>query len=750
MCSSHIGRTNNHMHFCCVAIFELLISKPNLREYFMIIKLSFHHPEFVPTSKDATEYIFPYNFVNKKLLGMPEEVSETKYYKIKVSITRTLQSMWQLSEDDLLKVLYEYIKRYLSEKIKLDSIRNNEEYSLSTDSHPKKSPYDPTRIQYLDSVEFEFIKSNIVTKAPMRGKARILQPQKAKIKTRATIKQKTPTIEYTESTVVPKASMKKRARVIKNNKSKKKTSASKKKKTSMDPQGGKGSGIDPNIKLAYDSDILNDTPVTGDLDLGYEIYVNAFVALIDKYGKDIAPLTIGINGEWGSGKTSLMDSIRKRLNKNKYICIWFNAWKYKEEESIWRAFLRHSLRQVGDSLVWWKRLWYKLKILRLNYFVGSILVAAIFFPIIYGMSQVLKIDYPVWLLMIGIVILLFLEIKSKLHSAGFDLGERLTKKIGKKTSTDFMGDIETDMSDFIEIYSKINRDDKPLIVFIDDLDRCPPERIVSVMNAINTITYLENTIFFLGYDTKFVGMAIGKHYSNVLGQGDAIKSDQSDEDKIKVNPQLDFGLNFLDKIVQIPFRLPRPGVTDLNKFIKKVLKVESASISSEDGIIEDENKDSPNKVIRPVDGLKISDDIAITIEGPDRENLAAVTAEILESGVKEYGLSNIRKIKRFISTFRLLYEIGTESNLLTEYRISPQQLGYFLYFHLFNKRELEMQVSYMKGLSPLQLEIDDMTEVKDKPKNKIIDKLDIVFTDKDNSEIEKYRILDEFVRGSVS
>ena len=53
----------------------------------MIIKLSFGPPELVPSSKDATEYIFPYNFVNKKLLGMPEEVSETKYYKIKVSIT---------------------------------------------------------------------------------------------------------------------------------------------------------------------------------------------------------------------------------------------------------------------------------------------------------------------------------------------------------------------------------------------------------------------------------------------------------------------------------------------------------------------------------------------------------------------------------------------------------------------------------------------------------------------------------------
>ncbi len=82
------------------------------------------------------------------------------------------------------------------------------------------------------------------------------------------------------------------------------------------------------------------------------------------------------------------------------------------------------------------------------------------------------------------------------------------------------------------IRNKKNKEKKPLIVFIDDLDRCPPERIVGVMNAINTITYLENTIFFLGYDTNLVGRAIGEHYSNVLGQGD--------KENNKENPQLDY------------------------------------------------------------------------------------------------------------------------------------------------------------------------------------------------------------------
>ena len=329
---------------------------------------------------------------------------------------------------------------------------------------------------------------------------------------------------------------------------------------------------------------------------------------------------------------------------------------------------------------------------------------------------------------------------SKLQSAGFDLGEKLAKSIGKKTTKDFMGNMEKDMQDFIEIYTKIEKDGKPLIVFIDDLDRCPPERIVTVMNAINTITDLENTIFFLGCDTKFVGMAIGNHYSNVLGI----------EDKNKELTQLEFGLEFLDKIVQIPFRLPRPGFAELNHYIEKTLKVDLDFPGSNQDKIKGRNTDSSDSEVKPIDGIKISDEIAKTIEGPGRKNLAAFTAKILKYGVEEYELNNIRKIKRFINTFRLLYEISSDSGLLKEYNISPDQLGYFLYFHLFFPDGLMNQLNKIKKLSYLEPEDEVLKDEIREVIKKVAGKLDIVFTDSDNREIEKYRILDEFVRGSVN
>ena len=453
----------------------------------MIIKLSFSHPELIPSSKDATEYIFPYKFVDKKILGEPEEVSETKSYQITASITGTLHSMWKLSDDNLLKVLYEYVKRYLKEKIIDGSITDNDEYSLSTDSHPKDNPFDYTRIHYLESIEIE-TKWNIEADSGQESEdSETKQTQKkldydkkkvadkineinqymkdknfdlAKTKLleleeqvhseqynkiaaglyRFRIEDKLAKKAYSDARSIAREyidfsykvdeekyrmdglyyetvslygmgekdiSVTKMKQLISEANSKadkdllgkirnwaeaidekEKTKVLKflnsvnriqkeyvdKLRKNKDTAVKDDIRTDPNRKLALDSDILNDTSVKGELDLGYQVYVNAFVALIDNYGKDMAPLTIGIHGEWGSGKTTLMGAIKKKLDGKKYISILFNAWKYNEEEGISRAFLRHSLLQVGNNFWWLRRFWYKLRLLRLNYFFLKIIL----------------------------------------------------------------------------------------------------------------------------------------------------------------------------------------------------------------------------------------------------------------------------------------------------------------------------------------------------------------------------------------
>ncbi|HEX9334176.1 MAG TPA: P-loop NTPase fold protein, partial [Anaerolineales bacterium] len=94
----------------------------------------------------------------------------------------------------------------------------------------------------------------------------------------------------------------------------------------------------PNDSKTY---IVNDQPTETDA-LDFTPYVETLVDII-KTGN--TPLTIGVFGTWGSGKTSLMRMVRRKLPK-KFTVAWFDAWKYDKEETLWRAFLLSVLLAV--------------------------------------------------------------------------------------------------------------------------------------------------------------------------------------------------------------------------------------------------------------------------------------------------------------------------------------------------------------------------------------------------------------------
>src|SRR6266540_5387504 len=90
--------------------------------------------------------------------------------------------------------------------------------------------------------------------------------------------------------------------------------------------------------------ILDDLPTDYDA-LDFKPYVET---LADVCKTASTPLTIGVFGTWGSGKTSLMRMVRRKLPKS-YTVAWFDAWKYDKEETLWRTFLLTVLSAVRDT-----------------------------------------------------------------------------------------------------------------------------------------------------------------------------------------------------------------------------------------------------------------------------------------------------------------------------------------------------------------------------------------------------------------
>lgn len=63
------------------------------------------------------------------------------------------------------------------------------------------------------------------------------------------------------------------------------------------------------------------------------------------------PITVGVFGGWGSGKTSLMMMVRKTLRQRPVIVSWFDAWKYDKEETLWRAFLLSVTEDIKKDVL---------------------------------------------------------------------------------------------------------------------------------------------------------------------------------------------------------------------------------------------------------------------------------------------------------------------------------------------------------------------------------------------------------------
>jgi hypothetical protein len=214
------------------------------------------------------------------------------------------------------------------------------------------------------------------------------------------------------------------------------------------------------------------------------------------------PITIGVYGEWGSGKTSIMQLTKKLLEKETKT-VWFNAWKYDIAYDLRVALIKTILNEMEkDESIKnkVKDLSKKLNLLGLakigaSFFIGS--------PNI-DINNVLKQD------------------------------EMLT----------LIGEFEEKFSLLVKDFAK----DKSLVIFIDDLDRCLPNKVVNILEAIKLFMDVEGCVFVLGLNKDIIEKGIMHKYKN-----------------------LDFKKeNYIEKIIQLSFNIPPLREKDAQDFIENL------------------------------------------------------------------------------------------------------------------------------------------------------------------------------------
>jgi hypothetical protein len=311
----------------------------------------------------------------------------------------------------------------------------------------------------------------------------------------------------------------------------------------------------------------------GDEDqLGFEHYVEAFAELITSpHAKP--PLTIGIFGSWGMGKSFLLKHIERKVSNRqgeqdeatleragllRVHVVHFNAWEYSATEIVWPALVRKILKKLDEDVrwPWYKRWWTRLKwnLPRQLRRLWVPLVAAALVASVAIATAIWRDHTNLAKAMVAAVGALSLG--GLVKAASDPIARWVTALFSESDYGRQIGYMEDIKHDLDTLEARLHKDGDPegevvgrILILIDDLDRCEPEKTVEMLQAVNLLLNFPSFIVCLGIDARIVTGAIERHYEGLLGRAGAS------------------GYEYLDKIVQIPFRIPEPSEDEVKLFI---------------------------------------------------------------------------------------------------------------------------------------------------------------------------------------
>lgn len=248
--------------------------------------------------------------------------------------------------------------------------------------------------------------------------------------------------------------------------------------------------------------------------LGFSSYVESLAEVCLE--RDIAPLTVGIFGSWGSGKTSLMHMLRRRIDERstrdaKIVTVWFNAWRYEGKEEIQSALIHSILDRLKADLT-------------LTEDIKNT------FDRLKNGASVLKLAKVIT--------------KSAITLTP-DLGGFLDSF--REESEKVVQTMESFERDFGKVLEQVHV--SRIVVFIDDLDRCGSDKVIEAFETIKLFLNTPETTFVIGADSDKIEQAIGAVYRI------------ADADRKK------FSRDYLEKIVQLPFSIPEQRARDVAGYV---------------------------------------------------------------------------------------------------------------------------------------------------------------------------------------
>jgi predicted KAP-like P-loop ATPase len=379
--------------------------------------------------------------------------------------------------------------------------------------------------------------------------------------------------------------------------------------------------------------ILSDNETKVDL-LNNEPIAKTIVALLRKHADQ--PVTIGVHGDWGAGKSSILEMIEAELAKDdKVLCLKFNGWRFQGFEDskialiegiVTGLFERRPLLTKGKDLI--KEIYHRIDLLKIAKKGVGLGVAATGFYAVHphigmmGLMTTLQdtVSNP--------------ETFNKENlEAVIKSGKDLIKDETKTTN------IPDEIDGFRKAFDKLLEAAKidQLVVLIDDLDRCLPDTAIETLEAVRLFLFTSRTAFIVAADEGMIEYAVRKHFPDLPD----------------TTGQLTYARNYLEKLIQIPFRIPALGYAETRIYVTLLLV--GAELGEKELEFQKLIDAARERLKRPWMGSVLDAETVKKVLGAKESSshnallVSDQIAPILAQGTR----GNPRQIKRFLNTLLL-------------------------------------------------------------------------------------------------
>ena len=391
--------------------------------------------------------------------------------------------------------------------------------------------------------------------------------------------------------------------------------------------------------------------------LDFNLYRNAIVNIVKTSNPKF---TIGIFGEWGAGKTTLINSVDNALQTDKsLIRVRLEAWRYKWEQFPIASLLK-SIAYALPAEKQFENLKRKLETSAINFLKNT--------------ADILT------------------SIISKYASEEYEISQEMFDTFKKELNSKIQLIAELDRDTvYFDGFEEIKKEIKNLrlenpafriIVYVDDLDKCSPKKVLELLEIIRVFQDVEGFIYIIGisHDTLI-------KLSNV-----------------EINQKSNQGEHYIKNLIQVHITLPKWSNQDTVKLVREFIKK---------GMIHDKFKDVVDKNIEL---------ISVAIE------------------------NNPREIKRFLNNFIVAHEIFSSKKnfekkeliFSSKKNFDAKELLVIQAIHLRWKKFYNILVrsdqSFFKGLDKY-LKMDDETRFKS---------LDLYEGKKDDDDMKIWKVLRDF------